>query len=195
MELSNVIQEFKKAYPNLSLETIEEIADQGTLVEVKKKDFLISRGDNQKKLGFVLKGLFRGMILKEDGEVTLWFSSEYDIIASYTNILMGQPAKITYQALEDAVVFVTSYDVIQKLSARNVSIALSINKMLEQLLLESFLRMEKFVLHNPEERYLQLLESKPEIINRVSQKLLASYIGITPVSLSRLRARLHSKKK
>jgi Mn-dependent DtxR family transcriptional regulator len=61
-------------------------------------------------------------------------------------------------------------------------------------LLEALSRVESFVLDKPEDRYLKLIAQKPEIIKRVPDKYIASFIGVTPVSLSRIRKRLASQK-
>ena len=193
MEEDQLLEQFHHAYPYFSKDTIEKLAGNGELIDIPKKAVFIRYGKIDKNIGFVVKGLFKGTILDNEDEQTLWFSNEYDILASYMSILEGQTSKLTYTALEDSTVFTMNYDTIRSLAETDLELSSSLIIMLEKLLLESFRRLEKYVLYSPEDRYLKILNEKPEIINRIPQKLLASYIGITPVSLSRLRARLSKK--
>ncbi|MEZ5022374.1 MAG: Crp/Fnr family transcriptional regulator [Chitinophagales bacterium] len=189
-----LIAKFTKAYSALSSSAIEQIAQIGHLETIPKKDHFISFGQLDKRLAFVIDGLFRGYILNDGEETTLWFSDEFDIIASYNGILFNETSKITYQALESSTLFVIHYDDLKNLAKNNQEVALTIIQILEQVLGEAFQRNERFILMDAETRYLNLLEKKPKVISRVPQKLLASYIGITPVSLSRLRSRLNKKR-
>jgi len=193
MEADQLILNFHRAYPYFDQATILKIADHGNLVEVAKNECLIRYGQVDKHIGFVVQGLFKGTILENDEEQTLWFSNEYDILASYMSIFRDEPSKLTYTALEKSKVVLLQYETIKDLAAGDLAVASGMITMLENLLLESFHRLEKYILYSPEDRYLKLLREKPDILNRVPQKLLASYIGITPVSLSRLRARLSRK--
>jgi len=193
MDEAQLLNEFSSAYPYFDEVTVRKIAPHGKVVDVNKGDTFIRFGKTDKRIGFVIKGLFRGVAFENDDEQTLWFSSELDIIASYISILHNEPSNLNTEALEDSRVFVIDYDIIRDQARKDLELTNSLLKMMEQLLLESYRRLEKFIFYSPEDRYRRILEDKPDILNRVSQKMLASYIGITPVSLSRLRARIHKK--
>jgi chromosome segregation ATPase len=83
----------------------------------------------------------------------------------------------------------------QKLSENNISLIKTRLGFAEKMFLDALKRVESFVLDKPEERYQKLIIQKPEIIKRVADKHIASFIGVTPVSLSRIRKRLASQKK
>jgi CRP-like cAMP-binding protein len=193
MVKEELIREFAKVYPNLSIGTIEKIATIGELQTIPKKGKFINQNKIDRRIAFVLKGLFRGFMNHHDEETTLWFSAEYDMLASYNGILLKEPSKITYEALDESIIFVFEYDDLKKLAGSDISIAFTIIEILEKLLIESFKRNERFIFMDAESRYNELIQRKANIVQRVPQKLIASYIGITPVSLSRLRA--HSNKK
>ncbi len=191
MDEQTLIDQFKKAYPKISYSALHKIAEGGKIITILKKQFFIRQNSIDKRLAFVISSLFRGFTNYDGEEKSLWFSNEYDIVASYKGILLNQPAQVTCQALEDSTLFVIPYEQLKELAKNDNEIANTIITMLEQLMVESFQRTERFTLLDAETRYLNLLDNKPEIIKRVSQKLLATYIGITPVSLSRLRSRLN----
>ena len=191
----NEVESALISIPGLTRNLLDYFLSNGQIKEVKKKDFIIRTGDTYQNIGIVIKGIFRGFYLKDGEEISTWFSSENEVIASYMNILSDEPSKLTYQALEESEVFVTSYAKIKEISSKDSEVLVFINTLLEKQLLESYQRFERYVLQSPEERFKNLLEQKPEIFNRVSQRMLASYVGVTPVSLSRIKARLTPKNK
>jgi CRP-like cAMP-binding protein len=87
------------------------------------------------------------------------------------------------------------FDIVEKLSENNISLIKTRLGFAEKMFLDALKRVESFVLDKPEERYQKLIIQKPEIIKRVADKHIASFIGVTPVSLSRIRKRLASQKK
>ncbi len=193
MDTTLLIQQFAKSYPQIGINSINKIVELGEIEFINKKEKFIQQGHLDRRIAFVISGLFRGYINHDGEETTLWFSAEHDIIASYHGLLLNEASKMEYQALEDASLFVLSYDDLKILATKDSEIALTLIEMLENLLIESLQRNERFILLDAETRYLNLVKNKPNILQRVPQKLLASYIGITPVSLSRLRARLNKK--
>jgi CRP-like cAMP-binding protein len=194
MVKEDLIREFAKVYPSLEFNAIGKIASIGELQTISKKEKFIHQDKIDRRIAFVLKGLFRGYINHNGELTTLWFSAEYDMLASYNGILLKEASKVTYEALESSIIFVFEYDDLKTLALEDTTIAFTIIEMLEKLLIESYHRNERFVFMDAEERYQNLMQRKTAIIQRVPQKLLASYIGITPVSLSRLRARLNKKR-
>lgn len=190
MDDDRILHAFQKAYPFFEEETLLKLAGAGQTTVVPRKGHLIRRNRVDRRIGIVLEGLFKGTILHDGEEQILWFSNELDILASYRSILRDMPSELDYEALEESTVFMIDYPVIRKLSADDTRFAQALITLLEQLLMESFERLKRFLLLSARDRYIRLLDEKPEIMHRVPQKLLASYIGITPVSLSRLRKQL-----
>lgn len=193
MDTEKLVEQFSKIYPNLSGSAILKIVALGSLKTIPKKSRFIEEGKLDQRIAFVIEGIFRGFINQDGEEITLWFSTENDLIASYNGPLLNAPSKITYQALEESTIFIFEYSKLKELARQDLEIAFYIIEMQEKILIESLHRNERFMLMDAEERYQNLINNKPDIVQRVSQKLLASYIGITPVSLSRLRARLNKK--
>ena len=85
------------------------------------------------------------------------------------------------------------YDLIQKIFESNPKLEANRKKFFQRIVREAHLRIEGFVLHTPEERYIKFIEKYPDINNRVPDKYIANVLGITPVSLSRIRARIIKK--
>ena len=163
---------------------------------IAASEIYIPEGKIFKKIFYIKKGLLRIFFVTESGEEkTFFFRWEGQIAAIPECIFDNQPTRQTWQALEDCELMEIDFDIVEKLSENNISLIKIRLGFAEKMFLEALKRVESFVLDKPEERYQKLIIQKPEIIKRVADKHIASFIGVTPVSLSRIRKRLASQKK
>ena len=185
------IKFYLSIFKGLSLADLTELFAMAHTRRVAAGGIYIDEGATGKKLGLIRKGLIRAYAIKENGDdITLMLRWENQFVASHDNIILNQPSRFIYQALEDTVLMELDYGRIEKLLDHNPKLSSHRNVFLLSMLAEALERMESFVLLTPEERYLQLLTDKPDIFNRVHNKYLATLLGITPVSLSRIRKRI-----
>jgi CRP-like cAMP-binding protein len=163
---------------------------------IAASEIYIPEGKIFKKIFYIKKGLLRIFFVTESGEEkTFFFRWEGQIAAIPECIFDNQPTRQTWQALEDCELMEIDFDIVEKLSENNISLIKIRLGFAEKMFLEALKRVESFVLDKPEERYQKLIIQNPEIIKRVADKHIASFIGVTPVSLSRIRKRLASQKK
>jgi CRP-like cAMP-binding protein len=163
---------------------------------IAASEIYIPEGKIFKKIFYIKKGLLRIFFVTESGEEkTFFFRWEGQIAAIPECIFDNQPTRQTWQALEDCELMEIDFDIVEKLSKNNISLIKIRLGFAEKMFLEALKRVESFVLDKPEERYQKLIIQNPEIIKRVADKHIASFIGVTPVSLSRIRKRLASQKK
>jgi CRP-like cAMP-binding protein len=163
---------------------------------IAASEIYIPEGKIFKKIFYIKKGLLRIFFVTESGEEkTFFFRWEGQIAAIPECIFDNQPTRQTWQALEDCELMEIDFDIVEKLSENNISLIKIRLGFAEKMFLEALKRVESFVLDKPEERYQKLIIQKPEIVKRVADKNIASFIGVTPVSLSRIRKRLASQKK
>ncbi len=163
--------------------------------KLRKKRYLLGEGDPCKYTAFVEKGLLRSFIIDEKGaEHILQFSLEGWWVADLASFLTGEPSDYNIEALEDCELLLitkNSWDVLlQKIPAfeRYFRILLENNLVVTQRrLLSSFS-------NTAEEKYSKLIENFPHILQRVPQHMIASYLGITRETLSRVRGQLASQK-
>jgi CRP-like cAMP-binding protein len=159
-------------------------------------DIYIPQGKVFKKIFYVKKGIMRSYFITEAGEEkTIFFRWEGQVASIPECVFDNEPTRQTWQALEDCEVLEIDYDLVEKMSEDNFPLIKMRVGFAQKMLLESLKRIESFVLDKPEQRYQKLIAQKPEIINRVADKYIASFIGVTPVSLSRIRKRLATQKK
>ena len=156
----------------------------------------IRKGETSRKVAFIEKGIIRASGTNVSGdEFTLFLRWEGQIIASHDCIIHGTPSRFVYRALEPTSLIEIDYDVLEK--------TLKIQPAYEPLRIFFLMRMlsdaldsiESFVTQSPEERYRNLIAGRFDLVNRVHDKYIASMLGITPVSLSRIRRRINTKRK
>ncbi|WP_342648310.1 Crp/Fnr family transcriptional regulator [Mucilaginibacter sp. CSA2-8R] len=185
------IQFYLGIFKGLSLADLYELFKMAQVKRIPAGGVYIEQGATSKKLGFIRKGLIRAYRIKDNGDdVTLMLRWENQFIASHDTVILNQPSRFTYQALEDITLMELDYGRMENILDNNPKLSSYRNVILLRMLSEALERMESFVLLTPEERYLHLLTEKPNIFNRVPNKYLATLLGITPVSLSRIRKRI-----
>lgn len=188
-----ISREFKKAFPSLSYQELLQMAEYAEVQQIARKTEVIKTGQNYGKIVFVLSGLFRAYYKYEETENTFWFREENTVFASHKSILANRPSTISYQALEDSVIAVIDYSLLKEFANKDSESAKNIIVVLEGLVLELIERIEDFVTLNPENRYENFLIKHENIVSRIPQQYIASFIGITPESFSRLKNRKMNK--
>jgi CRP-like cAMP-binding protein len=159
-----------------------------------KKEFLLKPGSTSNELFFVRKGLVRVYKLNDKlEEITMSLNPENSIISNSDFFLFDEPCTYYYEAYEKTKTLSIDYEVVNSLINSNPILAENRQQVFLKFLKSMFRKIESFVLYTPEERYLKYLEMYPDISNRVPDKHIANVLGITPVSLSRIRKRLAEK--
>jgi len=162
--------------------------------QLAKHEFLAVEGKTANEVGFILDGNMRHYYTRDGEEKTTYFYFEGHFVSSYISCLTGKPSELTIEALTDCTLLVFKYKDLQKLYEQSHKWERFGRILAEYLAIGLEERMVGLLMLSPEERYLQLLESnKQKIIERIPQHYISSYLGITPVSLSRIRARLLKK--
>ncbi|HEY9258875.1 Crp/Fnr family transcriptional regulator [Chitinophaga sp.] len=165
-------------------------------VKLEANEVYIREGETERRLAFIEQGVMRAYIVKDNGdEATLFLRWEEQFIASHDTIINRQPSRFIYRALEPTTLLEMDYDVLEAVLKTHPEYEPLRNFFLMRMLSESLKMMESFVTLSPEERYRNLLTERFDLVNRVPDKYIASMLGITPVSLSRIRKRMHNKGK
>lgn len=162
----------------------------------KGKNF-IKEGQKEKRVGFILEGSMRHYYTRTNGEeTTSYFYFENNLVSSYISCINSTPSLITIEALEKTKLIVFPYAVLVALFDREKQWEKFGRKIAEYLAAGLEERMASLLMDKPEERYIKLLKSnnKQKILERVPQHYIANYLGITPISLSRIRSRIQKSK-
>lgn len=191
------IEKLKALYKfgkDLSLKDAQQLLKASKVESIKKKTILFEQGSKDTKIHYLRKGIVRLFHVKDSGEeITFNIITEYNVVANYEYIGMQRPSSFYYETLEDCSFMTIDFAVFDRIVSSNPKLEANRKFFLRRLLMASDDRVHSFVLMNPEERYKKFIADFPELTNRVPDKYIAQVLGITPVSLSRIRKRIASK--
>jgi CRP-like cAMP-binding protein len=158
-------------------------------IQVVAKTQLIKEGETAQKLFFIKKGCLRVWFNNNGIDVTAQFFFEGEAATSLDSFLNNEPSLFTIEAIEPCDITVFNKSDYDKLMANDPTFKDWFYGTAIQKLLLHAKRLLSFIKNKPMERYKELMSQQPEIFQRVPQRYIASYLGITPVSLSRIRNR------
>ncbi len=161
--------------------------------EVAKNAFLLREGEISTEFFFVFKGGIRLFYTNNTIEKTAFFYFENTFVSSYESFTKQQPAKHNLQAVEDSTVAVISFQVAYRIIELFPKFEFLARMMMEEELIVYQEIISSFVTLSVEERYIKMLKSNNQILNRIPQHQLATYLGVTAETLSRIRKRIISK--
>ena len=187
--ISNLLNVIQQITP-LSQKEKDLLSDALILRQIPKKFDLVEIGKISREVYFINKGCLQLFYNKDGEDATIFLATENMFLGTFTSFLTQQPSLEGLRSLEDCELLVLPKSVLENLYETMPKMNLIIRKILEQRFLSAQSIVTSFVLNNPEERYLQMLSNRPELFQRVPQHILATFLGITPVSLSRIRKRI-----
>ncbi len=191
----SMYEKLKKYHFSIVPLTEEEWAMKVRHIQIKKlrkNDFLIKEGQTCTSVHFVNKGSFRTYNLIKGKEVTTNFFFDGSYASDYVSYLTQKPSLEYIQALEDCEIFSFPYDRMQEMYESNPKIQKFGRLIAEKIFINMYRRQQEFLFFTPKERYLNLLKRRPKVIQQIPQIYIASYLGITPEYLSRIRNELKS---
>jgi CRP-like cAMP-binding protein len=184
-----VFDHLKKSRPKLQ-EHWEKYANYYHRLEVPAKTVLLNEGDVSKKAYYIEKGCIRVWFNNKGKDVTFQFFFEGEAVSSLESFKKSMPSQVTLETIEPSVlhwIHKKDHDNMMK----ELNAIPEIREQLSDILLDRQINymthFMSFIKDTPKERYLNLLKEKPHIIKRIPQHYIASYLGITSVSLSRIR--------
>lgn len=187
------IQKIFAPYYNAEANIWERFSEKITVREFQKNEVIKDYQGVEKYLNIVAKGSVGLFVWNGKKDICINLLYENSFMSDYFSFLKQQPSGIKTQALEDCTLWSISYPDLNELYSRNET-GLRIGKAIPEIL---FLRKQQDQINlltlSPEERYLNLISQRPEIFQRTPLKIIASYLGLTAESLSRLRKRVTGK--
>ncbi|MCG6186857.1 Crp/Fnr family transcriptional regulator [Maribellus maritimus] len=155
-----------------------------------KKSIILKQGDVEKYLSFVETGVVRFYVRGTSGEQTFGFVFQNNFVSAYDSFLTQQPCPYQVETITQTTLYRINYQDLQKVyETTGVGNELG-RRNAERLFLIKSNREISLLNRTAEERYLDLFSSRPELIKQIPLKYIASYIGITPQALSRIRKRI-----
>ncbi|WP_339757508.1 Crp/Fnr family transcriptional regulator [Algoriphagus aquimarinus] len=186
MNISHILDKIHLINASSKLKLIERFEE----ISLPKNQLIIRSDKVEKNIYFIKKGIARTFSNTNDIEVTIAFGEEGDTIISLKSYILNQKGYENIELLEDCELYKISSKKLQNLFSTDINIANWGRKFAEQELIKAEQRFISNQLGTATERYIEILKKHPTLIQRVSLGLLASYLGITQVSLSRIRANI-----
>lgn len=191
--MEDVLFDFIAKYITLTEEEKKVILSLDIFRQVKKGTILLREGQFSREGYFVLKGCLRSYYVIDGEEKTTEFYTEMEGITPHC-VLSNSPSEYNIVCIENSMITVSNPDMEKEVFEKFPRFETLCRSFSEALLARHQEAFDNFKTSSPEKRYLDLIANKPGLLQRVPQRQLASYLGITPQSLSRLRARIVDKK-
>ncbi len=188
--MANELDKYIQSYFGMPQQDIERISAFFKPLSLKRNDYFLKTGRYADRMGFVQTGLMREFLYSDGKEVTKWISSPGYFVVDLSSFLFDQPARWNIQALTDSELFV-----IHKTDYARIGQVVPRWPELEKLFLARCFTVleERVVSHlslSAEERYQAFFAFAPELFNQVPLQYLASMLGMTPETFSRIRKKL-----
>ncbi|WP_028399924.1 Crp/Fnr family transcriptional regulator [Ectobacillus panaciterrae] len=193
--MKKILMKYMTRFTTLNEEEQQAIVEDVQIEEYKKGTILLRQGDVPTKCYFVLKGCVRQYSIDETGkEVTSNFYTEEQAISNFNHHRQDKSSAYSLTCLEDCILVVGDLDSEKDMYNKYSQLETMTRKMIEHNFGEVQDELASFIASTPEERYKALIRKRPHLVDRVPQHQLASYLGITPESLSRIKKRINKDK-
>lgn len=171
--------------PKLEMDKFESILK---VKQINKNDFLVKEGDIPDKIAFVISGLFRAFYITPNGdEKTIVFREKGRILSSYSSYIKNEYSKFSIESLEDSMVLYITIKDFENLLIKNDCWKIIKGNYFLNIFIEKEARERELLSNSAKENYIKFLKDYPGLIDRINHYYIASYLGITNVSLSRIR--------
>lgn len=193
MDNKDLLKQFLSQFPNLSPKEVEQIAEHMLIESFSRGSILQAEGEIPKECYFVIKGCVRQYQIIEGVERTIEFFTEGNGAVTSLAYIQQHPSDHFLCCEEDSVLIIGNPTQDQMMFEKFPILESISRVMMEQEWGKSKELMASYIASSPEQRYINLLNSRPDLFQRVPQYQIASYLGMTPESLSRIRKRIASK--
>ena len=184
--MSSELKKFFNEYVQLPEEELHDIISKFKSKIIKKNDFVLQKGETCKDLIFVQKGCLRLYYIQDDVEISVWFALKHSSAIEIYSFISETPTNYFLQAIEETEILYLPKLALTKLYDTHPMMQEMMRKFWEDVILHLLQRFTALQRDTAEQRYLDLL-NKPELLQSIPQKYLASFIGVTPTSLSRIK--------
>ena len=158
-------------------------------MDIQSKEQILRKGEHCNFIAFIQKGSFRFYIDNEGEEKITAFFFNGDFVSNYRSFLTSKPSDHYIEALQDSVIYKINLQELQSLYDKHKNIERLGRLIAENLYLTVANRLDSFMFQTPSERYKVLIERNSRLLQEIPQYMIASYLGVKPETLSRIRAR------
>ncbi|NMM47632.1 Crp/Fnr family transcriptional regulator [Marinigracilibium pacificum] len=187
MNTEKILNEMGETYSPLTIECQEEFIANAKVRTFKKGEVVVREGQFSKKAYLIVEGCSRAYYLKDGKDISDWFTFENQFMAAIVSFFSEKPSPHFVEFVEDSIVLEFSKDIMDKLTNKHHDFERFISKVVTETMLGLCERLYTIQFNKADERYNHLLNIYPNITNRIPLTHIASYLGITLETLSRIR--------
>lgn len=176
------------ALNDVSYQSINELLDISSFKSYSKKEVLCQRNETPEKVYFIKSGIIRVFSTNENGtefNKSLFFTNHF--AGSFSALIRKMPSEVTVECLTDCEVIEANYAEADKIISDNLELATFSRRLLEKMFISFEKRQTELATQTATERYLNFLKRYEKVEHKIPQYHIASYLGITPIQLSRLK--------
>ncbi len=188
----NEFVEYLLQFENLNQQQIELILKKSKELKLKNNEYFSEAGKVAKQFGFIIEGIIRVCSFNNKGEeMTKYFIDENNIVVDLNSFDNSIPSSAYLQAISDCKIIVFSKQDWEELLNTIIGLDNIVRKIISKALLRKVVRLSALISEDATTRYLSFMEQYPNIVNRIPLSYIASYLGITQSSLSRIRKNIY----
>lgn len=187
MNKEDIIKIINDTYSPLTEECKQELLNAITVLTCKKGAILVHEGQYSGKTYYIVRGCARAYYLKDGKDISDWFSFENEFICSIVSFFSDKPSPHFIELLEDSMLIEFSKEKIEKLASKHHDFERLIRVVLTKTMLGQYERIASMQFQTAEQKYENMLAIHPNITQKVPLTHIASYLGITLETLSRIR--------
>ena len=183
----DVARELARRYSTMTHDELDVLESILVPMKFQKGEFILKEGEVCSNIYWVVKGLIRQFYFKNDKELTEHLAIENTICMSIESLFKEQPSHLQIQAIEPTILFALPKDRLEREAVRNTNIQMLYRKILEESLILSQVKADMLRFEPAPERYAKLVKRSPQLVLRAPLVYIASYLQMTPETLSRVR--------
>ncbi len=183
----DVARELARRYSTMTHEELDVLESILVPMKFQKGEIFLKEGDVCKCIYWVVKGLVRQYYFKNGKELTEYMAAENTICMSIESLFKEEPSHQQMQAIEPTIIFAMPKASLEKAAVKNVNIQMLYRKILEESLILSQVHADMLRFESAQERYAKLVKRTPQLVLRAPLVYIASYLQMTPETLSRVR--------
>jgi CRP-like cAMP-binding protein len=183
----DVARELARRYSTMTHEELDML--ESILVPMKflKNEMILAEGQICTNIYWVAKGLIRQFYYKNGKELTEYMATENHICMCIESLFKEEPTRLQMMAIEPTILFALPKDALEQASIKSVNIQMLYRKILEESLILSQVHADMLRFETAQDRYVKLVKSQPQLVLRAPLVYIASYLQMTPETLSRVR--------
>lgn len=183
----DVARELARKYSTMTLDELSLLESILIPMKFPKGELILKEGEVCHNIYYVDRGLVRLFYFKNDKELTEHLQVENNIVMSIESLFKERPTKLQIEALETSIIYAIPRQKLEEIALHNGNIQILYRKILEESLIQSQIHADMLRFESAQDRYQKLFMMQPQIVLRAPMKYIASYLQMTPETLSRVR--------